>query len=67
MTQVVSPHVGGTAAIVSCEGCQYAAGNNERLVELDIAIVLDEQQVNALIECRCTEMRNAMSFDSNEQ
>jgi hypothetical protein len=26
----------------------YAAGNNERLVELDIAIVLDEQQVTAL-------------------
>jgi hypothetical protein len=26
----------------------YASGNNERLVELDIAIVLDEQQVNAL-------------------
>jgi hypothetical protein len=50
MTQVVSPHVGGTAAIVSCEGCQilHPSGNIERLVELDISIVLDEQQVNAL-------------------
>jgi hypothetical protein len=26
----------------------HASGNNERLVELDIAIVLDEQQLNAL-------------------
>jgi hypothetical protein len=39
MTQVVSPHVGGTAAIVSCEGCQ--------LMHPATAIVL-EQQVNVL-------------------
>jgi hypothetical protein len=39
MTQVVSPHVGGTAriaaALVSCEGCQYMhpAQQRERLEE----------------------------------
>ena len=48
MTQVVSPHVGGTAAIASCEGCQYMHPTTTSDLLSWIAIVLDEQQVNAL-------------------
>jgi hypothetical protein len=41
----------------------YASGNNERLVELDIAVVLDERcTASKCFECRYTEMRNAMSW-----
>jgi hypothetical protein len=48
MTQVVSPHVGGTAANASCEGCQYMHPTTTSDLLSWIAIVLDEQQVNAL-------------------